>query len=215
MPGCVGGIRRGQAAPHPLSPDQPSPVPPRPGWPPSCRPLVPREAPRAPRLPQPLEQWGRGPGGAGPAPSLQSGPWPGAWLAGQECPSLARKMLTLCRLVEAPSSAGWNRAQLMGPGLWGETEAGVGVGGLGRCKERIQEGKPDQTDQRSETRRRSTRWFPRPFPSTSCAPHYKVCGHRAQPDTHKEPWRGHGGLRFVEGERCRGALYDSPLGGMS
>lgn len=36
-------------------------------------------------------------------------------------------MLTLYRPREAQSSAGWGQAQLMGPGLQGETEAGVGV----------------------------------------------------------------------------------------
>lgn len=79
--------------------------------------------------------------------------------------------------------------------------------GRGRCKERIQEGKPDQ---RSETRGRSTRWFPKPFPSTGWAP----AGHRAQQDTHKRLWRGHSGLRLVGGGViAEELLYDSPLVG--
>lgn len=36
-------------------------------------------------------------------------------------------MLTLYRPLEAQSFAGWGRAQLMGPGLQGEAEAGVRV----------------------------------------------------------------------------------------
>lgn len=112
-----------------LSLDQPILALPRLGWPPSCRLQVPREAPRAPRLPHLLGQWGWGPWQA--RASTPSAEWTLArslaGCAGQEHPSLAGKMLTLYRPLEAQSSAGWGCAQLMGPRLQGETEARVGV----------------------------------------------------------------------------------------
>lgn len=111
MPGCVGGTQGGKQAPYPslhhrgqagLSSHQP--------WEPTSVPQAPSSA-------------GGGTGGDGPTPSLQSGPWPGAWLAQQEHPSLADKMLTLCRPVRP-----W--AQLAGAGPrgepWGRSEEGGG-----------------------------------------------------------------------------------------
>lgn len=101
-----------------LSLDQPILALPGLGWPPSCRLQVAIEAPRAPRLPHPLGQWGWGPWHA--RASTPSAEWTLArslaGCAGQERPSLAGKMLTLYRPLEALSSAGCG-AQLLGPRL--------------------------------------------------------------------------------------------------
>lgn len=97
----------------------------------------------ASRLPHSLSQWGWDPW-QGKASTLSA-----VWIlaqslagwAGQEHPSLAGKMLTLYRSLDAQSSAGWSWVQLTGP----ETEAGQGGREEGRCKERPLEGEPEQS----------------------------------------------------------------------
>lgn len=79
------------------------------------------------RLPHPLDQWGWGFGRAEPAPSAE---WTLArslvGCAGQEHPSLAGKMLTLCRTC---GELEFCQLELGPAGTWavGETKAGVGV----------------------------------------------------------------------------------------
>lgn len=76
-------------------------------------------------------------------------------------------MLMLCRPLEAQSSAGWDWAQFMGPGLQGETEAWVGV----RKGDTRREPWRGSLSKAVEPERTFMGLFSKPFLSTYCVPY--------------------------------------------